>query len=876
MNVARKSEPAGGAGRTGRGRNEAAGLPARRGVTLPLVAVSMVALCGFVALAVDVGRVAVARVEAQAAADVAAMAAARSLNGLPPQNLATATAAAVSAVSPYQVLGQTLGASNVAAVHGTYRYNTATQAFAPQFTLLPGELYNLSQATVTVACSTTFARAFGVSAFNVSTTATAAHRPRDVSIVLDYSGSMNNESDVWNSTFYLNNGQGAPYNLIYTSNNAETVYPKFGHYTNEKNYNDYGHYANLLSPGVDNSNPLSGNMVISRSNISSAAQGVPAIISDFWQNNRGQTAASAFNTPADGNVDAVNQPNGAAGGDRYMFKGFNPGSGYATDVNDMLGVYLSYGYGPTWEQQGYSAAYYYFLNNQPYQGYTQGPRAWGKTFFIWPPDPRAPNDWRQLYFGTNDNTKLWDGNGNWKSPPGNYTINYKAILAWIKATPNPFPAQLRSGNTLFYGSIPNDIQSSAYDFTQPNANIANQDQRFWKCYIDYALGNYRDEYGNVNVPQNEGMSYGPDFTYGTVQISPPPQGNGKGKGNGGPQQATYMDYNDNPLRPRHRMWFGPLTMIQFMLDAGLLPGTAHDIATYPMKSGVGGALLDIQANHPNDLVSMSLYSRPQYNNDPSGVGSFNLSQYSLTANYQAIINSLWVPPNSGTTDVRPWDANGLQTPRAHDDFSVNTASSYGMMLAYNQLSSSPTLRALDQGAAPGVGGLGRVGAQRLVIYETDGMANIDSIPGNGFYNAGGGNSYYQILPGQPLYGNYYSETALFQSVQNICNNADGTPGNAPGYGSNQGYPGYSTPSKPVRVETIAFGTVFEVPSAVQNYSVYLLNEISAIGGTVFPSSPNDAANGYKWCTGTLAQRQGKLRQAFTNIMNSGIPITLVK
>src|SRR5262245_62247619 len=119
-----------------------------------------------------------------------------------------------------------------------------------------------------------------------------------------------------------------------------------------------------------------------------------------------------------------------------------------------------------------------------------------------------------------------------------------------------------------------------------------------------------------------------------------------------------MDYQDNPERPRHRMWFGPMTMIQYMSDTGLLPGTAHDISLYPMKTGLGGAIQDIQNNHPDDLVAMVLFDRPQYDNDDPGTGAFNLAQYSLTTDYASIINSLWLPPNSGSNDVRPWDANG--------------------------------------------------------------------------------------------------------------------------------------------------------------------------------------------------------------------------
>ena len=52
----------------------------------------------------------------------------------------------------------------------------------------------------------------------------------------------------------------------------------------------------------------------------------------------------------------------------------------------------------------------------------------------------------------NDDTALWEfSNGNWLQPSGNYIINYKAILSWLSNTgANPFPAQLRSGNILYY------------------------------------------------------------------------------------------------------------------------------------------------------------------------------------------------------------------------------------------------------------------------------------------------------------------------------------------------------------------------------------------------------------------------------------------
>jgi hypothetical protein len=297
----------------------------------------------------------------------------------------------------------------------------------------------------------------------------------------------------------------------------------------------------------------------------------------------------------------------------------------------------------------------------------------------------------------------------------------------------------------------------------------------------------------------------------------------------------------------------------------------------PAKLGINGALLDIQNNHPNDLVSMILYSRPQYSNDPPGTGAFNNVQYALGRDYSSMISSLWYPPNSSTTDVRPWDANGSQTPRAHGDYCANTATSYGFMLAYNQLSSNPTLRTtISNGQS--VGGLGRVGAERIVVLETDGMANVNSTPASGFANNGAYKSYYHILPGDTVNGNSYNASEILSAVQAICNKADGTPGTAPGYSGNPGYPGYATTAKPVRVHTLAFGAIFE-PTASGSQAasaVTLLQDISSIGGTVFPSSSSDPTNGYKWCIGTLSERQSKLQQAFTIIMDSGQAVTLVK
>ncbi len=177
----------------------------RRGIIIPLIAVGVVALIGLVALAVDIGRLALAQSACQAAADASAIAGARSLDGT--QNLPGATAAATDAATAYEILGTPLKASEVAVSHGSYHYDASGQKFTPQIPAVAPDNFNLTKVVVTHSVSTTFARVLGSQTVTVTATSTAAHRPRDIAIVLDYSGSMNNESDLWNNEVVLGDGE---------------------------------------------------------------------------------------------------------------------------------------------------------------------------------------------------------------------------------------------------------------------------------------------------------------------------------------------------------------------------------------------------------------------------------------------------------------------------------------------------------------------------------------------------------------------------------------------------------------------------------------------------------------------------------------------
>ena len=263
------------------------------------------------------------------------------------------------------------------------------------------------------------------------------------------------------------------------------------------------------------------------------------------------------------------------GGDVPLFK-LGSTTTYATDVKDVLNSSTT---NILWELDGYSAytsgtldtsgtgggadvwtQVDYSASGVQFNGYTQGPGYYGKTFFIWPPDPRngaitsastvksyltamgmnatdvttlgnnwttyqsqgmttglanlqswmtggttsggpytatskfvtgnsskapiyyavcrlfnraypagASNgaftaDWRVRFFGTNNNSVLFNSSGS-LNPPGSTGMNtplatYNAILSWVTTTTDPFPTQMRSGRVKYYGSIPTSITGS--------------------------------------------------------------------------------------------------------------------------------------------------------------------------------------------------------------------------------------------------------------------------------------------------------------------------------------------------------------------------------------------------------------------------------
>ena len=441
---------------------------ARRGVILPYVAISMVALLGFIALAIDLGMVMVAKTQTQNAADAAAFAGARTLSGGANPNTSQATANGNAVAAANTVLGTSVPAANVTMTHGAYHYNPTTQTFSPQFPPVAPDNYNLSQATITQGNSTFFAKIFGIASCNVTATSIAAHRPRDTTIVLDFSGSMNNESDLWNCETYQGSFEG-------TSNNTDPVYPQWGYYNTT--------FSPLCELQCTSSSDLVGYC-----NITQSVGGCGAMVNDYYQNARGAAAVQAFapatTWPAVTNVPALTLSATQPSGDQAQ-----------TSMTDPTGQAYTYGQTITNAQSGDAAGttamtvsdlipknYGSGTTAAPYDGsnlwgtapngYTVGPNYWGMTFYAWPPDPN--NDWRQLYFlsssgapwsnavvsppsasGYPNNNVLFATSGLFNSPPtGNYQINYKAILAWINANCVQQIARRRPGRSRPFSGPP--------------------------------------------------------------------------------------------------------------------------------------------------------------------------------------------------------------------------------------------------------------------------------------------------------------------------------------------------------------------------------------------------------------------------------------
>ncbi len=273
----------------------------RPGTILPLLALTITLLFAFIALAVDVGVLTIARTEAQNGCDAAALAGARVLNNRPTtvdnDSVAAANLARGVATSNINVYIQsntkytvadnmTFSDGTVPVKIGQYNYNPVLQRFEVSFPAASGGVsWTAVRVTMQGNNPTFFAKVFGVNTMPWRTYATAAHRPRDIAIILDFSGSMG-----FGSQFSWDGGWSG--GTVYGTMSPDPVYPQFGHY---QRYTQYSTTAALTSGNAGSStvssrpNPFSttqkydlgANGTQGSANLTAETAGGPPLILDF-------------------------------------------------------------------------------------------------------------------------------------------------------------------------------------------------------------------------------------------------------------------------------------------------------------------------------------------------------------------------------------------------------------------------------------------------------------------------------------------------------------------------------------------------------------------------------------------------------------------
>jgi hypothetical protein len=569
-----------------------------------------------------------------------------------------------------------------------------------------------------------------------------------------------------------------------------------------------------------------------------------------------------------------------------------------------------------------------------------GPNYWGKTFFVWPPDPRwgNPNGGNPLggsvnpaqLHSTND---AQDSNGNWicdwrrrfflrgdgqafnpqtdninrilfrtsaghtlndivttanstdgvTGTPGFYEINYAAVIAWLKRGPVTIPTNLRSGRILYYSSMPNDLTTGA-------TGDAN-DKMFLRHYIHYVLG--VGQFDSTNAPISS-WTYSPAnmlagvesrYTFGSLSQTATSTFTPTGTTTANPR--PYMCYTDNVNRPRMHFWFGPETMLSFMERAGedrpWWSGVVHESQCWQLKAAINSILDDIRKNHPNDFCGMSFFAtRSNFNTPMAPMGQDWFTLKNVLFFPKPTVTALAANSNA-TTEDRPYNSSFGNNVNAIPNGNGATDPMSGLAVAFNLLSSSTQLASASYGTRA------RRGAAKVVIFETDGIPNTTwnwSLTGSGV------DTRYQNSGTCEVWGGDTSiNTQARQAVAIVSRIV------APV--ATTGFSGFSTPNTPARVYAIAFGDLFNAYNGT-NFSslsgtaqgaLRFLLRVQQVGNTSAAGDPPSTMIPFEHVITGPYQRPDpsqpesasnppgrieKMRTALERIMQSGIQVTLIQ
>lgn len=984
----------------------------RPGSILPFVTLLLLIIMIFVALAIDIGLMMLARNHAQLAADVGALAGVRQLDGISVDNNKTkADEYAQKAAVVNLVLGQT---PDVEVKVGNYYYDKTNKygQGSKRFVHLPDyrdsdeEPWGAVQVEVKSHQPAFFSRVIGFNEYDVSAKATSVHRPRDVALILDFSGSMR-----FSSTNTLTSTSGtSPYatgdNTVNFSLNPDPAIPNFGNWASYQQNpgrlwrttgigaapyhyapSNYSLHSNESGPPiVKDFRYLATDDGLIQAGTQDHCNAATAVTSAGLQNAFHNSAAwnptqvmttRIIATPAPGQLAAENTFRDQSHADYIgdLWPKVSPGNDnssaanatisnfsrpYARTVKEFLngnnldswhtqwqnkitptppapatgtptGARHARNHGANsypgvtvngidgsglWEDNGlpsnnplYHPGSGYDMtgaNARTFTGFVMGPGYYGKTFFVWPPDPRNPvgtpgdpnyhrSDWRKRFFHyPNQPTRRMDDNARlfevttptqrYLQAPGaaSHTVDYAAILKWIKLPPRTLPPNLRAGRIVYYKHIPDDVSDAALGTGTPDEIL---DKRFWRRYIDFVLGNGN---GGLNGGRADMTLYGLSSTAyngaagATVRITS--RGTTAGSNLSGPDGVVgpnntpigggknddpYMDYRDLPRSPLLHLWFGPLSMMDFLMpyNQSWSPGTCHEAQSWQLKVAVNSSLGDIEKNHPNDWVSLIYFNSHN---------EYATARVTLGKQYARMKNALFYPRTlldvlgDETQEYRPFTSNwtdledsgnttSTMTTRVNiPQAEASTCPEMGLWVAYNQFSTHASFN-------------GRRGATKFVILETDGVPNTNT--SNTFNAPSAPGAQDGRITGL---GNSGSDdgTQAILAARRIC--AQDTPTTTAGY---------STANNKARVHCMAFGDLFDDPGTAQAQdALEFLYNVQKEGNTSSDTPvPTYWIEQHKVISGVYSNpdpnnpgRIEKLRTALERIMQSGVQVTLIK
>ncbi|HJZ55585.1 MAG TPA: hypothetical protein VKE74_11525 [Gemmataceae bacterium] len=337
-----------------------------------------------------------------------------------------------------------------------------------------------------------------------------------------------------------------------------------------------------------------------------------------------------------------------------------------------------------------------------------------------------------------------------------------------------------------------------------------------------------------------------------------------------------MDYADSPYRPRLHFWFGPLSMLDFLMNSyqslnggswNWTPGTVYEAHSWQLKAGMSSVIDDVRNNHPNDLVGMVMFAADVHNSIRVPMGQ----------DYPTLKNALFYPKSllptiaSGdvTTEIRPYtQAWGSVAADEIPNSNGSTDPDTGLAYAFNLLAPSSLLPANLYRPSAGFGA--RRGAGKLVIFETDGVPNTYRAL---TLNKAGYNTYYSVgvSSGNVGNGNATSQTMAYGVIQQIAKPMSTVT--TAGTDS-----GLSLPNAPARVYPLAFGDLFDpdiAPAATYRPTALAFLAKCAEYGNTGPAGATTLPSN-QVITGPYLQRITRMRDTLQMIFQSGVSVTLVE